>query len=208
MMVPTNGFAQFYHSSRAARRLLDSRPYDKPVFMAVAEHDSVLDTDYLRKTFERRFTHPGSRLIWYGSLPASKAAPTRILVQPDRLPERRISQFSHMGLLFAPVNPLYGENGSLRFCFNGQARAAMAACETGALVWYSDWGYREKDKIHARLTFNPYFEWQTSILAQVVAGDSSGGAGSHDHGPDGSSAAVARPAGATTRLHPNINEDH
>ena len=23
-------------------------------------------------------------------------------------------------------------------------------------MWYSDWGYREHGKVHARLTFNPY----------------------------------------------------
>lgn len=69
--VPTNGFAQFYRTSVAARRLLRDRPYDKPVFMVVAQHDSVLDTSYLLDVFQRRFTHPQSRLIWYGSKPSS-----------------------------------------------------------------------------------------------------------------------------------------
>lgn len=168
-MVPTNGFAQFYYSSRDARRLLDSRPYDKPVFMVVAEHDSVLDTTYLLKTFQSRFTHPDGRLIWYGKSPVEAAASTRILVRDDRLPDQRISQFSHMGVLFAPSNPLYGENGSSRLCFNGQSRRDTEACEAGAPVWYSDWGYHESGKIHARLTFNPYFAWQASVLTSVLS---------------------------------------
>lgn len=167
-MVPTNGFAQFYRSSQAVRRLVGRRPYDKPVFMVVAQHDSVLDAEYLLETFQTRFTHQQSRLIWYGARPARLADPVRVLVRSDQLPQHRISQFSHMGIMFNPRNPLYGEHGSLRICWNGQNAAAMAECEAGASVWYSDWGYHEHGKIHARLTFNPYFRWQASVMASVL----------------------------------------
>jgi esterase/lipase len=167
MNVPSNGFAQFYYSSRAARQLLDERPYDKPVFMVVAQHDSVLNTSYLLDVFQRRFTNPASRLIWYGTAPAGLKDASRILIRDDRFPEQRISQFSHMGLPFSPANPLYGQNGAVRVCVNGQDASAMRACEAGAPVWYSDWGYRDGDKIFARLTFNPYFDWQASVLATV-----------------------------------------
>ncbi|MNN85093.1 hypothetical protein D3C81_2023380 [compost metagenome] len=73
-----------------------------------------------------------------------------------------------MGLLFAPGNPQYGERGILRICLNGQPSNATRACEQGVLTWYSDWGYREEGKVHARLTFNPYFDWQASVLATVL----------------------------------------
>lgn len=170
--TPTNGFAQFYRSSSAAQSLLRERTYDKPVFMVVAQHDSVLDTDYLLDVFQRRFTHPASRLVWYGQPTAGLTDTTRVLVRDDRLPRLRISQFSHMGLLFSPANPLYGEEGSLRFCWNGQDELATQSCEQGGPVWYSDWGYREDGKVHARLTFNPYFDWQASVMADVLAGRS------------------------------------
>ncbi|MBB3103221.1 alpha/beta hydrolase [Azomonas macrocytogenes] len=169
LTVPTNGFAQFYRSSRVARRELQQRSYDKPVFMVVVRHDSVLDTAYLMESFQTRFTHPASRLVWYGEPPVAAAADDpRVLVRSDALPERRISQFSHMGLLFSPENPLYGQDGSLRICWNGQDEAATAACERGAPVWFSDWGYREDGKVHARLTYNPYFDWQTQVMAEVL----------------------------------------
>lgn len=166
--VPTNGFAQFYRSSQAVRQRLDARAYDKPVFMVVARHDSVLDADALLDTFRTRFTHPASRLIWYGAAPGLPESETRVLVRTDRLPERRISQFSHMGVLFSPSNRLYGEHGTDRICWNGQDEAATQACARGAEVWYSDWGYREADKIHARLTFNPYFAWQSAVMTSVL----------------------------------------
>lgn len=167
MNVPTNGYAQFYRSSVAARQLL-SQPYDKPVFMVVAQHDSVLDSRYLLYVFEHRFTNPQSRLIWYGTKPDGLPDTSRILIREDRIPEQHISQFSHMGLLFSPMNPLYGEKGSVRICLNGQAAPLARECEQGAPVWYSDWGYREEGKVHARLTFNPYFNWQTNVMMSVL----------------------------------------
>ena len=167
MNVPTNGYAQFYRTSVMARRLLRS-PYDKPVFMVVAQHDSVLDTDYLLDVFQHSFTNPQSRLIWYGKKPKGVTDTKRVLVREDRLPEQRISQFSHMGLMFSPENPLYGSNGSMRICLNGMNKQEKEACEHGALVWYSDWGYHEDGKVHARLTFNPYFDWQLSVLVDTL----------------------------------------
>lgn len=166
--TPTNGFAQFYRSSVAVRRLLQQRAYDKPVLMVVAQHDSVLDTAFLLDTFQRRFTHPASRLIWYGVRPIALTDSKRVFVRTDVLPQHRISQFSHMAVLFSPDNHLYGARGSSRFCWNGQAPADLRACEEGSPVWYSDWGYREVGKIHARLTFNPYFDWQTAVAASVL----------------------------------------
>lgn len=166
--VPTNGFAQFYRSSRLARERLDSGPYPHPVLMVVAAQDSVLDTPYLLQQFQSRFVHPDSRLLWYGSLPPEVQEDSRILVRPDYLPERHISQFSHMGPLFSPANPLYGEQGRVRICWNGQEAEATQACQQGAPVWFSDWGYREAGRIHARLTYNPYFDWQAEVLKQVL----------------------------------------
>lgn len=169
--VPSNGFDQFYRTSLAARLMLDDRPYDKPVFMVVTQHDSVLDTNYLLDVFQRRFTNSQSRLIWYGSKPDGLTDTKRVLIQHDRLPEQHISQFSHMSLMFSPANPLYGDKGSLRICLNGQTEQAMRACEQGTSVWYSDWGYREDGKVHARLTFNPYFDWQTSVMVATLNGE-------------------------------------
>lgn len=168
LTTPTNGFAQFYRSSKVARSLLDQHTYDKPVFMVVAQHDSVLNTEYLLNVFQTRFTHPNSRLIWYGTPPAHLQDRLRIIIRPDRIPAHHISQFSHMGILFSPANTVYGEQVTPRFCWNGQSPEDLQACLQGAPVWYSDWGYQEPGKIHARLTFNPYFTWQMEILMSVV----------------------------------------
>ncbi|MCO8169169.1 lysophospholipase [Pseudomonas sp. 21LCFQ02] len=166
--VPTNGFAQFHYSSVLARQRLEQKPYGKPVFMVITEHDSVLDTRYVLDSFNQRFTHPGSRLVWYGTSPQAAPQNPRVLARNDYLPELHISQFSHMGLLFSPDNPLYGPQGSQRICWNGQPLPDMARCMAGEPVWYSDWGYQEPGKVHARLTFNPYYQWQSQVMLDVL----------------------------------------
>ncbi|WP_460047165.1 alpha/beta hydrolase [Pseudomonas sp. S2_H01] len=166
--VPTNGFAQFYRSALLAQDHLADRPYPKPVFIAITQHDSVLDTAYVLDTFNARFSHPASRLIWYGDSPATQAKTPRVLVRTDYLPQDRIAQFSHMGLMFSPDDPLYGKDGKQRICWNGQQADGMQKCLNGEPVWYSDWGHREPGKVFARLTFNPYFEWQTGVMMGVL----------------------------------------
>lgn len=172
MVTPMNALAQYHRSAIAAQRILQGQRYDKPVFMVVAQHDSVLDANYLLHAFQQRFTHPRSRLIWYGSLPEGTPPDGRVLVRTDRIPELRISQFSHMGVMFSPDNALYGAHGSERVCMNSLDRQAIRACEQGGGIWYSDWGYREEGKVHARLTFNPYFEWQADVMSSVIGIDS------------------------------------
>jgi alpha-beta hydrolase superfamily lysophospholipase len=167
--VPTNGFAQYYLSSKRAQRLIGIERYTKPVLMVLAEHDSVLDVDALRRLFEHRFVHPASRLIWYGVWPEATPPEARVTVRPDHLPDWRISQFSHMGMLFAPDNPVYGHSGSLRLCWNGQSDESLRRCQAGAPIWYSAWGHQEDGKDHARLTFNPYFSWQGEVMAAVMS---------------------------------------
>lgn len=71
--------------------------------------------------------------------------------------------------MFSPANPLYGVNGRQRICWNGQSSADMQKCLNGEPVWYSDWGHREQGKAFARLTFNPYFEWQSGVMMEVLA---------------------------------------
>ncbi|MCE9731859.1 carboxylesterase [Pectobacterium sp. IFB5596] len=167
MRVPTNGFAQYYYSSSGVRSQLAKKPYDKPVLIVLAEHDSVVDTTYIANMFDTQFTNPRSRLIWYGDRPAGIHS-SRMLVRTGSLPEWRISQLSHMSLLFSPENTEYGKTGSIIICANGQTNNDLKACEDRSTLWYSDWGYIENGKTHVRLTFNPYFDWQNQIMLNVL----------------------------------------
>ncbi|MDX1738396.1 MAG: alpha/beta hydrolase, partial [Alphaproteobacteria bacterium] len=90
---------------------------------------------------------------------------------PTRLAHLNISTGSHMGLLFRRDNPYYGQDGSIKICENGQDPETENACKNGAEVWYSRWGYQEVGKVHARLTWNPFYEATLARLKDVLASD-------------------------------------
>ena len=163
--LATNGAALFSRSVGEVNKLISEKTYDKPVLIAVSESDSVVNSKAVVQLFRTRFTHAGSRLIWYGE---DKIEDSRIINLPASLPAYRISNFSHMGLLFDPENPYYGQNGSQLICDNGQSEDAEIECPTDERRWYSSFDYVEDGKIHARLTWNPYFEHLASIAKLVV----------------------------------------
>ncbi|WP_172806843.1 alpha/beta hydrolase [Endozoicomonas arenosclerae] len=164
--LAVNGAGEYYKTSAKVREDLKAEPFNRPAFIVMSEYDSVIDPKGVLELFESRFTHPDSQFFWYGNDPESQD--TRVSVYQGRIPELRISNFSHMAPLFAPENPYYGQNGSYRMCNNGQLGKAAKECPVAEEVWYSAWGYREKDKTHARLTWNPYFDEQMSVIHQIL----------------------------------------
>ena len=168
--VPLNGFAQYYQTSATVQDKLTSHTFDRPVFIATSEADSVVDIRETLTLFETRFTHPASRLAWFGS--AAQTNDFRVKSFPGRVPEFNISNFSHMGILFSPENSYYGRQAPYRMCNNGQTEIQRAQCEQGGTVWYSAWGYQEDGKAHARLTFNPYFKQMLKQIEKVIDGQS------------------------------------
>lgn len=165
--VPTNGFAQFYKTSKWARSVLAGRGYAKPVLIVAAERDSVVNVQRVAEFFVNGIKHPESRLIWYGANPPG-TADARVIVRTDYLPEQRISNFSHMGVLYSPKNPQYGIHGSLPPLRVGRGDDVVWRIAAGEPVWYSAWGYSEPGKVHMRLTFNPYFDWQMDMAEEVM----------------------------------------
>jgi esterase/lipase len=166
LTTPSNGFAQFYHTSADILFRLRKATYNKPVFIAVSAGDSVLNVQRTLDLFSTRMTHPENRLIWYGDKPDS--SDSRIQAYSAKVPLFKVSNFSHMGLLFKPDNSYYGKNGSQRICNNGQDDQAFSRCVDNEEVWYSAWGYREANKAHARLTFNPWFDEMMDTIKQVI----------------------------------------
>lgn len=173
--VPTPGLAAFYSTMAEAQDALEAGPYGKPVVAMLSAHDSVVDAGQLLADFDRTFTNPETRFFWYGPDPKSMGVPDaeklsdRVTVRPDALPEWRIISFSHMALTFSPENPDYGFHGSMRLCQTGQSPEMAEACRRHPdEVWFSAWGAPEDGRVHARLTFNPWFaEQEAGILAAM-----------------------------------------
>ncbi len=163
---PSNGFAQFYHTSNDLLERFEQQQYTRPVFIAVSENDSVLDVETTLSLFQHQMSNPASRLIWYGSHPDTDDP--RVITYAGKVPAMRVSNYSHMGPLFSADNPYYGINGSQRICNNGQTNEHYRVCVKRGEVWYSAWGHTENDKAHARLTFNPWFKEMTETIRTVL----------------------------------------
>lgn len=167
--LPMNAAAVYYETSVVVREELKDTQYEKPVFMLMSEGDRVIDTQFAIDVFTQQFNNPNSRLIWQGEQALAEPRSTTLSM---KLPEQRISNGSHMGLLFAPNNPNYGVQGQSRICSNGQTEEQEVACMNGDDVWFSAWGHREDNKNHARLTYNPYFTESMALLDQVMRSES------------------------------------
>ncbi|UTT86743.1 alpha/beta fold hydrolase [Vibrio pelagius] len=167
--LPMNGASVYYQTSVNVRNDLQQGQYDKPVFVLMSEGDSVIDTQYVESVFSQLMPNPSNVMIWQGERDLSDPRAVRYTM---KLTDQRISNGSHMGLLFSPQNPYYGANGSEKICSNGQVEGREEECQAGQETWYSAWGYQEPDKNHARLTFNPYFEDNMHKLSEVMASGS------------------------------------
>tara|TARA_Y100001960_G_scaffold333679_1_gene440193 strand:- start:621 stop:1838 length:1218 start_codon:yes stop_codon:yes gene_type:complete len=164
--LPMSAAAVYYQTSSVVREQLNTTNYDRPVFMLLSEGDEVINTDYAIQTFSDKMVNPNNHIVWQGEHDLAEPRSTRFTMN---LPEQRISNGSHMGLLFSPDNPNYGAKGVNRICSNGQSEEQLNHCMNGDEVWYSSWGYVEPGKTHARLTYNPYFEQSMAIMDTVMA---------------------------------------
>lgn len=164
--LPMNGAAIYYRTSQIVRKDLQ-KPFEKPVLMVLSEKDSVVDSATTSAYFHLSFHHPDSQLIWYGESPP---AGNRVRSYSMDLPSQRISSGSHMGPLFSPNNPRYGRTGHTRICNNGQPEEWETLCQQGAEIWFSGWGYTVDNKIHARLTWNPYYDELKAQIKMIVKG--------------------------------------
>lgn len=151
---PLKATIAYSQSAETVRMLLKEHTIDIPTFVVMSEADSVIDPDAIRDYFEQRISHPQKQMLIYGE---GSYANEQILSQTMRLPNFRISTGSHMSPLFSPDNSYYGIKGEKVMCRNGLKNSQKVKCLNGYDVWFSAWGHYEKDKIHARLTWNPYF---------------------------------------------------
>lgn len=163
--APVQGAVNYSKSAKLVREALQVKLVNIPALIVISEHDSVVDAGAIKTLFTSRFTHVDSRLIWYGE---TQFPESNILSQSMQIPGLKISSGSHMSTLFAPCNDYYGIAGSKKMCNNGLTSSERAFCENSEDVWFSAWGYSEKNKIHARLTWNPHYAEMSRQIAQIV----------------------------------------
>lgn len=164
--MPTNGAAQYYQSTKQVQRLLANNTFSKPVLMLISQADSVVEAVAIPKIFSKNFTHPNSRLMWFGA--PYQTDDKRVVSLPSNLPEQRIGSIAHLSLLFSIDNSYYGKNSDYTMWENEQSNTYNPDTDE---LWYGAWGHTEPGKYFARLTWNPYYQETLEAIKQVTEKD-------------------------------------
>ena len=57
----------YYQSLKDVASKLENKKFSKPVFVTISQDDSVIKSNDIVSIFSNNFTHPKSRLLWFGS---------------------------------------------------------------------------------------------------------------------------------------------
>ena len=171
--IPINSGTQYYRSTihlktqlGRDRKTWTGEAMPMPVVMVVTANDSVVDIEYSRDLFRQQFKNPDSRLVIYQPEPGTGGP--RELVRNSYYPERRILNLSHLSLLNAPDNPLFGEHGKILVC-NGNEYPVFMACMRASNHWYAAQHSLSPDGVAvARSTYNPDFHFLIELIDQVL----------------------------------------
>lgn len=153
----------YYQSLKDVSSKLKDGKFSKPVFVTISQDDSVIKSNDIVSIFSNNFTHPKSRLLWFGS--DNKTKDNRIISLNSYLPNQRIANFSHLSVLFNENNFFYGKESYYRMFRNGQEKEFNPLVDE---LWYSAWGLKEEGKYFARLTWNPYFNETINLMNEVI----------------------------------------
>ncbi len=149
--IPVNSGYQYY-------RLTEKKSWRRnkisvPTLVIASLDDSVVDHNYSRKLFKRRFVHPNNRLVLYGNEEIVQFSEQEIN-RPSRFPQLRVLNQSHLGLMYKPNNPLFGRNGTVLVC-NGNEYPIFMACMRATGHWYGAQHAVSPDGVPvARTTYN------------------------------------------------------
>jgi len=176
--IPVNSGWQYFQLARGLKRRWGWRDrIDIPALLVVTEDDSVVNHDYTRRLFRKRFVSDKRLMITYSAstekaglravLPSLHAASGDASAQADlTVEEYRLSAFpsfrilnqSHLGLMYSPEDSLFGEYASVLVC-NGNEYPVFMACMRARDHWYGAQHTLSPDGMPvARTTFNP--DWQ------------------------------------------------
>lgn len=165
--MPLHGMAEYSESAAIFRKNIANDQVTIPTLIAVSEADSIINAHAIADMFAEKFSNPRSKFVWYGNkenltLTARSSAYSMVLKAQN------VSTASHMSPLFSPSNIYYGKKGEKLICSNSLNAEQTELCKQGNNVWFSAWGYQEKGKVHARLTWNPYFDDLENEIGRLV----------------------------------------
>jgi len=156
--IPINGAAQYYKLTKYLKSKWRHNRLDMPVLMVASVDDSVVDIDYLKKVYNKRFTSPKKRMLLYSNA-TDDVDTASIEYRRSAYPALRVLNQSHQGVIMAPDNPLFGKDGSVLVC-NGNDWQTFSSCLfSREQRWLAAQHTPSPDSAAvARTTYNPDFD--------------------------------------------------
>lgn len=164
--IAINGGTQYFRTTQHLKNNWDDKRLNLPVLMVLTLDDSVVDVEYTRRLFQKRFTSPHKQLLLYSNVQSIKAKPNEI-IRPSAYQQQRILNQSHLSLVNSALNPLFGLQGSILVC-NGNEYPIFMACMNSQFHWYGAQHSPSPDGVAvARTTYNPDFDAVTDLFEQI-----------------------------------------
>jgi len=170
--IPINSATQYYKTSRYLKRRWRNRRLAIPAVVVATADDSVVDVDYMRRLYRKRFTARHRAFVLYGNDTSTGLLETEVRRLSADL-DRRIINQSHLSLINQPDNELFGAARSILVC-NGNDPATFFGCMRSNEHWFGAQHTPSPDGVAvARTTYNPDYDYVVETIRQVFT------AGSH-----------------------------
>ncbi len=155
--IPINGAAQYYKLIKKLKSSWGNKKLAMPVLAVASIDDSVVDVGFVTQIFDKKFTSLHRQLIVY-STDTDAQASQYVEYRKSRYLDLRILNQSHQGVLIAPDNPLFGQNGRVLVC-NGNDWETFSGClYSTEQHWFGAQHTPSPDQMPvARTTYNPDF---------------------------------------------------
>jgi len=163
--IPINSVTQYFNASRYLKFNWRRRQLQIPVVMVATSNDSVVDVDYMRSIYRKRFKSDQRRFILYTNDTSIESKETE-LHRGSKHMDRRILNQSHQSLVNNVSNPLFGESRGVLVC-NGNVPEIFFGCLRSTQHWYGAQHTPSPDGVAvARTTYNPDYDF---IVDQIDA---------------------------------------
>ncbi len=178
----TQSYAEFYALQQKLLESWAERKISVPTAVIAAKEDLTVNSLDIKQRFQKSFISEQRQLIWYDSEQISPEKLSHQINWAGSSHSLHILSQSHISMMNAPENKLYGHQATVRFC-KGRDAESQQQCMANKNVWYGAWHIEAPDKsVIARTTYNPMYQRQlTAVLETLTQYSDCSGSGANDN---------------------------
>jgi len=165
--ITINSGTQYYNTTRYLKKRWGRKKLSMPVVMVATADDSVVDVDYMRSIYRKRFVSDQRRFVLYTNDTSIMMAGTEVHRRSVNLDLRILNQ-SHLSLINNLDNPLFGQSREILVC-NGNEPEIFFSCLRAQEHWFGAQHTPSPDGIDvARTTYNPDYDFIIEQIDEVL----------------------------------------